>query len=225
MTLLPRIADFKFQTSTLANGTMSNSPAAARNRQAFARHLGFPALAVCRQAHGVSVAVVDNRFSGEKRFDGCDALVTNRPGIGLMIRQADCQAVMLMDPERRVAANIHSGWRGSAADIIGRTIEVMRERFKVNPASLRAVISPSLGPCCAEFVNFRTELPPELHRFQVTENHFDFWAISRSQLTAKGVRENRIHAAGICTKCDHAYYSYRRDKTGGRFASVVGIVP
>ncbi|MFO7628638.1 MAG: cytochrome c biogenesis protein ResB [Prochlorococcaceae cyanobacterium] len=62
-------------------------------------------------------------------------------------------------------AAVHCGWRGSVQNILPQVIKVMAENYATAPADLLAVISPSLGPCCAEFVNYRRELPPAFEQF------------------------------------------------------------
>jgi YfiH family protein len=131
---------------------------------------------------------------------------------------------LLFDPEKKAIGIVHVGWRGSVAQIISATIVTMSKAFSTEPADLQAAISPSLGPCCAEFVNFQTELPPALHGYQVRPNYFDFWSISRDQLCSAGVRPENITVAEVCTYCNHDYFSYRRDKETGRFGSVIGLI-
>jgi len=194
-----------------------------RNRALLREQLGLARLVSARQVHGDSVLVVDWLPEADVELAGHDALVTDQLGIGLMIQQADCQAVMLYDPEHGAVANIHSGWRGSVANIIAKTV-AMISAYGTRPASLLAAISPSLGPCCGEFVNYRQELPEPFYGYQVRPNHFDFWAISRDQLRDSGVRREKIEIAGRCTACEGDYFSYRRDRVTGRFASVIGIV-
>jgi copper oxidase (laccase) domain-containing protein len=133
---------------------------------------------------------------------------------------------MLYDPVRAVIANIHSGWRGSIADIIGRTVAVMQQRFGCRPAEIVAGIGPSLGPCCAEFVNYRKEIPATLWSYQVSPNHFDFWALSRDQLVRAGLRPGHIETGGICTRChSDLFFSYRAAQQTGRMAAVIGRQP
>jgi hypothetical protein len=193
------------------------------NRRRVKEALGIPVLASARQVHGDAVWVIDAPFVQDTEEAGYDALVTDQPGIGLLIQQADCQAVLLHDPVRQVVAAIHAGWRGSVVGIIGKTIRTMAERFGCDPADLAAGISPSLGPCCAEFINHQAELPAEFHSCQVAANHFDFWAISRDQLAAAGVLPANIEIARICTKCSPDYFSFRRERITGRFGSVIAL--
>jgi YfiH family protein len=159
---------------------------------------------------------------------GYDAMISTLPGTGLLIQQADCQAILLFAPQQGVIAAIHSGWRGSVLDIIGKTIRRLQEHYGVAPDSLLAVISPSLGPCCAEFINYHKELPTWMHLFQVRPLFFDFWAISRHQLLRAGLRQEHIEIASICTCCNQQFFSYRRaTKAGngvtGRNGSIIGL--
>lgn len=195
------------------------------NRRCVKAALGIPVLASARQVHGNAAWVIDGPLDRDTELAGYDALITNQPGVALLIQQADCQAVLLHDPGRNVVAAIHAGWRGSVVGLIGKTIRIMAERFGTDPTDLMAGISPSLGPCCAEFVNYRTELPESFHGYQVSANHFDFWAISRDQLHEAGVRSENIEIARICTKCSPDYFSFRRERVTGRFGSVIMLPP
>lgn len=200
-----------------------DSVAVMHNRQRIKEHLGISLLASARQVHGDSVMVVDEMPGHDVEHDGHDALITKLRGVGLMIQQADCQAVALYDPRQQAIGNIHAGWRGSVVNIVAKTVANMTAAFGTRPADLLAGISPSLGPCCAEFVHFRDELPPSFHPYQVQGNHFDFWAISRDQLINSGLCQENIQIAGICTKCSLDYFSHRREKVTGRFATVVAM--
>ena len=138
---------------------------------------------------------------------------------------ADCQAILLYDPVRRVVANVHSGWRGSVSDIAGKTVAAMENRFGCRGRNLVAAIAPSLGPCCAEFRNYREEIPESFWRYKDGAEHFDFWKISRDQLAAAGLTPDNIHAGGLCTRCrTDLFYSYRGEaRQTGRFAAVIGL--
>lgn len=190
--------------------------------------LGLPPLAFVSQTHSANVCLVrpedgyHPRGPEDIRPD-FDAMVAPRPGVGLLIRLGDCQGIILYDPQSRVLGLAHSGWRGSVQNILGATVEAM-VAAGAEAGEIRAGISPSLGPCCAEFKNYRQELPREFEEFKVGENHFDFWAISRKQLTDKGLKPENIEAAGICTKCSPEFFSYRRGDQG-RFGLAASVTP
>jgi hypothetical protein len=212
-----------YASLNVSYGVDDDSRRVKENRERIRQSLGFDFLISGRQIHGSQVQVITEKPEADMEITGCDAFITNVAGVGLLIQQADCQAVMLFDPQRLVAANIHSGWRGSVNNIIAATIKVMTEEFATDPAHLLAAISPSLGPCCAEFVHYQQELPGHFHPFQVKPNYFDFRAISRRQLEETGVKPANIAAATICTVCDPNWFSYRREKKTGRFCSVIGV--
>ncbi|PLX46858.1 MAG: copper oxidase [Desulfobulbaceae bacterium] len=204
---------------------VGDEPANVRaNRLLIKEWLDCEILISSRQVHAKEVAVVAD-VACDQELVGYDALITDQPGLGLLIQQADCQAIMLHDPVRQVVANIHCGWRGSALNIIATTISRMVETFACHPADLKAAISPALGPCCAEFRNYNTELPPALHGFQVRPDYFDFPAISAGQLQEAGLLPENIEPATICTRCNDSWFSYRRDRQTGRFCSIIGIRP
>jgi len=193
------------------------------NRDQIKKYLGFRHLISARQIHGSRVYIVKEEPQNDLEVEGCDGLITTIQGIGLMIQQADCQAVFLFDPTSKAIGLAHVGWRGTVADIIGKTIYAMSKAFSTEAVNIKAIVSPSLGPCCAEFINYRKELPAALHAYQVRPNYFDFWAISRDQLCTAGVSPENIQVAEICTCCNQDFFSFRRERETGRFASVGGI--
>lgn len=188
------------------------------------------------QVHGTDIAVIKSEkdaagavWKGQgaapSKIFKADAAVTNRKDLGLVIQVADCQAVVLYDPEKEVIANVHSGWRGSVDDILGRCINTMVTQFGCSPASIRAGISPSLGPCCAQFINYKQEIPKALWKYKDKDRpYFDFWQISRDQLGAHGVLDEHIETMGLCTRCrTDLFYSFRANKVTGRFAAVIAL--
>ena len=168
------------------------------------------------QVHDRKVFVLSGKGALPDRPVKADAVVTDRQGIGLVIQVADCQSVLLFDPIRRVIANVHSGWRGSVQNIIGATVDVMKSAFGCRPADIMTAIGPSLGPCCAEFINYRDEIPRSYWSYRVGDDHFDFWTVSRDQLLEAGLDLGHIDQSGICTKCrTDLFFAYRREGLPG----------
>ena len=208
----------------MGSGTPDSRVQANRRRMLEALGQGLVGV-YARQTHGTKVGIWNSKAIPvtDIRIDG-DALVTNRESGALVIQTADCQAIIIIDPVRRVVANIHSGWRGSVGNIIGRTIRTMADDYGSRPLDMIGCIGPSLGPCCAEFVNYRDELPEHFWEYRRSGDYFDFWEISRNQMLEAGVPGDQISVSGICTKCNqHLFFSYRGDPRTGRFATVVGI--
>lgn len=207
-----------------------------RNRCLLTKVLGNSALVFAHQVHGTHVLMA-GADAGERSRQAAsaptahqaptgDALVTDACGQMLTIQVADCQAVLLYDPAKRVVANVHAGWRSSIGNIIGKTIARMQSAYGSKPSQILAGIGPSLGPCCAEFVNYGDEIPREFWHHKVGSQHFNFWAITCEQLGQAGVRSTHVHTSGICTRCNpEVFFSYRREKVTGRFAAVIGLQP
>lgn len=202
--------------------------AVRENRRKVKEMVSVPFMLSSNQVHGTGVYCLKDPLADDKDAGEADALITDLPGVGLMIQQADCQAVLLFDPKREVIAAVHCGWRGSVQGILERVISAMRDNYGTVPADLQAVISPSLGPCCAEFINYRDELPSEYQQFMVRDNYFDFWSISKDQLINGGMSVERIRTAEICTCCSRDYFSYRQASRysggiTGRQCSVIAL--
>jgi polyphenol oxidase len=199
----------------------------AANLGRMRRALGLSTLAGAAQVHGGRAAVITSLDQArEEDIPEVDILITTVPGLGLLIKQADCQAVMLYDPVNRVVANVHCGWRGQVDNILGETVRLLQSRFGTRPSGLYAALGPSLGPCCAEFTNFRREFPPDLWNYQVRPNYFDLWQLSRDQLAAAGLAPEYITVARLCTRCGASeFYSYRRDKITGRQGAIIALKP
>jgi YfiH family protein len=201
-----------------------------RNRKRIARAMGIDRQVFARQTHGTRVLIYRDgrppeRVDPEGPPDQGDAMVTDARNRLLVIQVADCQPVMIYDPIVRVVANVHSGWRGSIQNILGRTVSAMSETFGCRPRDLVAGIGPSLGPCCAEFVNYRSEIPSRYWPYKDRFDRFDFWAMSVDQLARSGLDRDRIDVSRLCTRCrTDLFFSYRGEGDTGRFAAVIGRV-
>jgi polyphenol oxidase len=197
-----------------------------RNLELARRALGLKGLVGARQVHGRQGLMVtdDSPRLPDAEVPGVDLLLTRETGVGLLIKQADCQAVMLYDPENRVAANVHCGWRGQVQNILAAAVARLKWEFGSRPQHLAAAIGPGLGPCCAEFSNYREEFPPPLWSYQVRSGYFDLWRLSRDQLVQAGVLPGHIEVAGLCTRCrPEDFFSYRRDGATGRQGTIIAL--
>jgi YfiH family protein len=195
------------------------------NQHRMQQALGLKGLASAAQVHGNHAAVITaaSQVQG-KDIPEVDVLITTVPGLGLVIKQADCQAVMLYDPVNRVVANVHCGWRAHVHNILGETVALLQTKFGSQPQALYAAVGPSLGPCCAEFRNFRQEYPEPLWGYQVRPTYFDLWRLTLDQLVAAGLQPERLDLARLCTRCAAGeFFSYRRDKVTGRQGAVIAL--
>lgn len=218
-----------FQSLNVSLGLGDAAEHVRKNRILISQAIEGRDLVFVKQVHGDQVVILNpdniDSYGGNHRALGTgDAIVTNVSEKFLTTQLADCQSILLYDPIRHVVANVHSGWRGSLKNILGHTVGVMKKSFKCRSAHLIAGIGPSLGPCCAEFVNYRKEIPQKFWHYKSADDHFDFWALSRDQLTRAGVRSENVEIGGICTKCNtETFFSYRGEGRTGRFAAVIGL--
>jgi purine-nucleoside/S-methyl-5'-thioadenosine phosphorylase / adenosine deaminase len=204
------ISPSPFRSLNLSYGVGDDFRSVTENRKRFKTRLAVKYLLSAKQVHGDSLFVAEKELNEDLEVEGYDALITDRAGIGLMIQQADCQAVTLFDPAHSAIAAIHCGWKGSVLNILGKTVAAMSVHYGSQPSALQATISPSLGPCCAEFIHHGRELPLSFLAFQGKENYFDFWQISKMQLIEAGLDGSNIRIAGQCTSCSADHFSYRR---------------
>lgn len=149
-------------------------------------------------------------------FDPCDALITNDPGVALVVFTADCTPILFHDPVTGAVGAAHAGWRGTAADIAGKTVKAMCENFGCKPEDLRCAIGPNIGPC-----HFETDadVPDAMiaalgeialpHIRKSGEKHYvNLKEINALFLRRAGVRH--IEISTECTACNpQKYWSHR----------------
>lgn len=220
-----------FDSLNIGMNSGDNPEAIADNQKRVFTKMGKP-LVFLNQVHGDEIKVLKKNgndlsegFEPGRKIYTADGIVTDIRQVSLVIQVADCQAVLLYDPKKKVIANIHSGWRGSVKNIIGNCLDKMMGSFGCRPENIIAGISPSLGPCCSEFVNYKDEIPKSLWKYKIEDRAvFNFWEMSCDQLMDKGVKKEHIENMKICTKCNtDIFYSYRGEGTTGRFACVISM--
>jgi YfiH family protein len=205
------------------HGTSSPTEYLARR---FAADLGLPDLPLVRatQVHGNRVVVVADRPAAGETADAgsCDALVTKRTGVGLVVQTADCVPLLLAG-DGAVAA-VHAGWRGAAAGVVGAALEAFLP-LAGDPASVRAWLGPSIGPCCYEVgPEVAGRFPEAFARPSKDGKSFlDLAGVVREQLFQAGIPPGSSSAHDGCTRCGgERFASYRRDKEhAGRMIALV----
>ena len=135
--------------------TRGDDPEAVReNYRRFCAAVGVNGqkIVMSNQVHGAEVRAVTLSDVKRDLYDPegyeTDGLMTDIPGITLVVFAADCIPVLLLDPVRRCAAAVHAGWRGTALGIAARAALRMREDYGCRPEHIRAAIGPGISPCC-----------------------------------------------------------------------------
>ena len=151
-----------------------------------------------------------------------DALVTNRAGITISIRTADCFPILLADPRSRAVAAVHAGWRGTAGRIVEETLARLHAEFGASPERMHAAIGPGIGACC-----YHVGLEVARKFGMDRAGCLDLAEENRRQLLTAGVPARQIEHLNVCTYCDPVrFHSWRRDKdAAGRMISYIAIRP
>lgn len=157
-------------------------------------------------------------------YTATDAIVTDRPGLALAVRVADCLPIVLYAPAENVLGAVHAGWRGTAEHLAARTLDHMASTYAVDPAGVFAVIGPSAHVCCYEVDDTVARLFPAsvVARSGNGILKLDMPAATIQQLTDAGVPRDHIEIDPLCTICNPSlFHSHRRDgKRSGRMLSV-----
>ncbi len=162
-----------------------------------------------------------------------DGFITDKPGLMIAVKTADCTPILMYDEKAGTAAAVHAGWRGTAAGIVLRTYEKMLS-FGATAQSILIAIGPSVCFNCYEvkedFRNaVRDGLGSELCDIYVREKgnslHADVAGMNAQLLRSAGIPDENIAESGLCTfyRSD-LFYSYRRDgKQEGSQWSIIGV--
>lgn len=184
------------------------------------------------QVHGVEVVIAEAPRSPESPHMQADAILTDRPGLTLMMRFADCVPIMLHDPVRKVAGIAHAGWMGTVRGTVCFAVEAMQKHYGSSPNDIQAAIGPSIGPDHYEVgpdvvIQVQQAFGSDassLLSASAGPMKFDLWAANRLLLEQVGVRH--VEVAGVCTACHtEDWYSHRAEKgRTGRFGAIIALV-
>lgn len=224
-TRLGGVSTGRFASCNLGR-TWGDDPACAdHNLRRVADDVGFRVEQLCQviQVHGRAVLPLT---AAERRLREADGMATQHDLV-LGVLSADCVNILLADGEGRVAA-VHAGWRGTVAGVAGAAVAALC-RLGARREHLRAVLGPSIGPCCFEVkadvaAEFTAVLGDSVQR-RGERLFVDLWRTNRELLQRAGLAPEHIFAQPPCTACDaRRFYSYRRDGAGigQHLAFVVG---
>lgn len=216
-----------FDTLNLGYATGDRPEHVRENRGRLVRALGVASFAVAKQGHGGNVVRVGDTRAGAG-FGGppsplgeADALAVSRPGLAVAVLVADCVPLSLASPEQGVLVAVHAGWRGMAADVVGRALAAFEG------SGVLAAIGPCIGPCHYEVgEDVALAVAEGSGAGAVTDRRdgrlfLDLPGTVARVLGAAGVR--RIDMADVCTACQpDRFFSHRRDAETGR-QSMVGL--
>ena len=203
------------------------------NRSLLAAALGVPSskLYLPQQVHQTTIANVTHHTLPGDLAD-TDALITNQPGICIAVMAADCASILLYDKKNNAIGAVHSGWRGTVARILHKTLVEMNKQFGTKSEDLVAGIGPSVcqdsyevGEEVIQAVNASFGSKNELLIHQSNNKaKFDLWKANTLQLLEYGVNTSQIEISNLCTvKNNNIFFSARKGDVG-RFAAGIMLV-
>lgn len=180
------------------------------------------------QKHTDKVIIIKNNIVPEI----ADAVLTAKRGIIIGVQTADCIPIILADTRKIVAGAVHAGWKGTAASIIRKTIEIMISEFKSQPEDIIIAMGPSIKGCC-----YQVDKDVETAIYNSTGSggyidkkngkyYIDLPEANKIQILSTGIPDKNIWISGECTFCNHdKYHSFRyHGNHAGRQGGFIGIL-
>jgi len=156
-----------------------------------------------------------------------DALIVTSNDIGIFLNFADCTPIIIYDEVKNIGAVVHAGWRGTASNILTKTVYKLANEFCSNPDNIKAVIGPAIGFCCYNvgedvYSSLKASVSDftGLSEIRNGDIFVDLKSINARQLLECGV--TKIDIAPYCTCCNNdLFYSYRKENgTTNRHSAV-----
>ena len=174
-------------------------------------------------------------YARDSMTEAGDGLFTDRPGLALAVKVADCLPIYFFNSAvpaattpgveaiASIAGIVHAGWRGTAKQIAAVLVREMTEKFKITGQDLLFAFGPGIGPCCYE-------IGPDVReifggRFITERNdrwYLDLKAANRALLSDMDLTE--AGSLDVCTRCNpDFFYSTRRETPTGRNLALIRI--
>lgn len=187
-----------------------------------------------KQIHGATVSTPSSRNALASGSIEADALVSNKPNEVLSILTADCMPVLFASKHGDVIGAAHAGWRGLSGGVLENTIqEMLALSPALSPEDIVAWMGPAIGPSKFEVGDdvlkaFSSQgswiLPKAFEPIPGSPGKYlaNLYLLAQDRLRSFGIEQ--IYGGDFCTFSDSdRFFSYRRDKETGRFASLIWI--
>jgi len=215
----------------LAFGRGDSRETVLENLALCAKAMGFDAESVvsCPQIHSADILTVDETHRGLGYFResdiACDGYVTDKKGIVLGVKTADCVPILMSakrDGRAFAVAAVHAGWRGSVCGIAKKGVEALIS-FGALPSEIFVAIGPSASSCCYEVGEEVYVAASENFGRERADKYFvssgragkymaDLKGFNASLINSVGVPYENMDISEMCTICEEKYfYSHRRD--------------
>lgn len=223
------VSEGPYACGNIAFGVGDDPRRVSHNRREFAATLGLSAIAELDQRGDAVVfdppAAPPNDFDAAPAFPCGGGMATNRRGLGLVIKTADSQPVLVTDRAGEHIAAFRVGWKESKSGFLGAGIAAFCERYGLAPRDLLAVRGPSLGPAAAACGRFEEDWGPAFeHWFDASSRTLNLWRLTHDRLVEAGLPENALFGLDLCTaSLPEAFFSRSRDGVCGRTGAVIWI--
>ena len=141
------------------------------------------------QLHSDKVFYIDSKKAGLKG----DGMFTDKPGIKLAVRTADCLPVLFYNHSAGVIGVVHAGWRGTEKQVLRKAVKKVIDQFKAQIKDFYFYFGPAAQNCCYER---------------------DFLQKNKEQLLELGIGEGHIEVSDVCTVHNTDYPSHTREQKG-----------
>lgn len=192
------------------------------NRNLFFNELGLSASTVSFQKQ-----VHDDKINYVETYGDCgesDALITKTKNLGLAISSADCPAIFIFDPVKKIIAAVHSGWKGTEKQILKKTIRRLKNEFSSNSKDLFCYIGPSISQKNYEVgKEVAAKFDEKFILKKENKLYLDLARANFNMLIIEGVKEKNIQVSKLCSfEYSNLLHSYRRD--GSRSGRALGVI-
>lgn len=221
------ISPAPWDTLNLGKSTEDKPGNVAENRRRFSGVLGFePAqMAWSKQVHGDQISLI----AAAGGMEGYDALVTNIPGILLTVSVADCTPILIFDQKNGVIAAVHAGWKGTAAMVLKKTLDLMAFQYGSLGADCFAYIGTCIDECSFEVgTEVAEQFDSPFKRWDHQRNKYfvDLKKANTAQCFEFGIPEKQLEVSPFSTVLHNEdYFSHRKEGgVTGRMMAGIGIL-
>lgn len=214
-----------FQSLNLGLNSGDDKQTVLKNRQLLFDLLNINPnrLVYPQQIHSSNVSIVDQPGV----INNCDAVISKSPNLFLTIQTADCFPVFIFDPKTMAIGLVHSGWKGTSENIVGKTIKKMSIEFGSKGENILAGIGPGV-----QQRNYQVDLTvaskfEKKYLMPDGPGHckLNIQKVIIDQLLEECLILDHIECNNNCSyEAGDLFYSYRRDgKFSGRMMGILGL--
>lgn len=170
-----------------------------------------------------------------------DGLYTTDTDLLIGVFTADCLGILIADETTGLVGAVHSGWKGTAQNILYKMLKEIFENKLAEPSSLKLYFSPSIQKSSFEIgenvkeqllnagreigLDYSDLIEPEFDEegSRIKEKYLaDHEKMNIRTAESLGVRPENIYPGLLDTKTDETCFSFRRDreKTGEHFSFI-----